>query len=86
MISNLLHPSHRRNIISDVDVYCIPCKNCKSKYIGKTSRNIHKCLNEHRRGIRVGNLNNALLLHISKSDNNFNFNATMMLVYIHKKN
>ena len=35
--------------------------------------------------ISVGNLNNALLQHISKSDHNFDFNAAIMLAYIHNK-
>ena len=85
MIHNLLQSSLRRNIVSDTGVYRIPCKSCKLKYIGEASWNIHKHLNEYRRDIRVGNLNNALLQHISKTDYNFNFNAAMMLIYRHNK-
>ena len=33
-IRDLVHSSSQRN-----DVYCIPCKNSKLKYIGETSRN-----------------------------------------------
>ena len=71
--------------IVDVSVYCIPCKICKLKYFDETSRNIHKRLNDHRKDISVGNLNNALLQHNSKLDHNFDFNAATMLVYIHNK-
>ena len=35
--------------------------------------------------IRIGNLNNALFLHISQSNHNFNFNSAKMLIYIHNK-
>ena len=58
-IHDLLLSSPRHDIISDTSVYCIPCKDCKLKYIGKML-NIHKCIEEHRRDIRVCNLNNAL--------------------------
>ena len=37
----LAHSSPQRNIFSDASVYCIPCKNCKLKYIGETSQNFH---------------------------------------------
>ena len=48
-------------------------------------RNIHERLNEHRKDIRVGNLNYELLQHIPESDDNFDFNATTMLVYIYNR-
>ena len=85
MIHNLLYSSPLCNIISDASVYCIPCKDCKFRYTGKTLRNIRKRLYEYRREIRVGNLNNALLQHISKSDHNFNFNAATMLAHPQEK-
>ena len=66
-------------------VYCIPCKNCKLRYIDKTSRNLHVHLKEHNWDIRIGNLNNTLLQHISQSNHNFDFNSAKMLIYIHNK-
>ena len=41
----LVHSSPQRNIFSDAGVYCIPCKDCKLKYIGETSQNLHVRLN-----------------------------------------
>ena len=35
--------------------------------------------------IRIGNLNNAFLQHISQSNHNFNFNSAKMLIDIHNK-
>ena len=35
--------------------------------------------------IKVGNLNNALLQHIFKSDHNFDFNAAVMLAFVNNK-
>ena len=62
MICKLVHSSPQHNIFSDAGVYYIPCKNCKLKYIGEISRNIHVRLKEHKRDIRIGNLNNALFI------------------------
>ena len=59
--------------------------NCKLKYIDETSRNFHVRLKEHKRDIRIGNLNNALFQHISQSNHNFDLNSAKMLIYIHNK-
>ena len=82
----LIHYSPQRNIFSDASVYCIPCKDCKLKYIGETSRNLHIRLKEHKRDIRIGNSNNALLVHTSQHNHNIDFISAKMLTYIHNKN
>ena len=82
----LVYSSPQHNIFSDADVYCIPCQDCKLKYIGETSRNLHIRLKEHKRDIRIGNSNNALFLHISQHNHNFDFNSAKMLTYIYNKN
>ena len=69
-----------------VEAAIIPCKDCKLKCIGETSRNLHIRLKEHKRDIRIGNSNNALLLHTSQHIHNIDFNSAMMLTYIHNKN
>ena len=84
-ICNLLHSSPRCDRISDSSVYCILCEDCKLKYTGETSWNIEKSTYKHRRHIRVGNANNALLQHISKTDHNLDCHAATMLAYIHNK-
>ena len=84
-IRELLLSSPQRNIFSDARVYCIPCKNCKLKYIGETSRKLHVRLTELKRDIRIGNFNNALFQHIPQSNHNFHFNSTKLLIYIHIK-
>ena len=85
-IRELVPSIPQRNIFSDTSVYCIPCKDCKLIYIGKTSRNLHVRLKEHKRDIRIGNSKNALFLHISQHKHNFDFNSAKMLTYIHNKN
>ena len=85
MICELIHSSPQRKIFTDAGVYCIPCKNCKLKYIGETSRNLNVRLKEHKRDIRIGNLNNTLFLHISQSNHNFDFNSAKRLIYLHDK-
>ena len=73
---------YRWDIKSSAGVYSIPCKDCKLKYIGEMSRNIYNPLYEHKRDIRLDNLD-TLFLHIYKTDHNFDFNTAMMLVHIH---
>ena len=85
MISKLVHSSPQHNIFSDTGVYCIPCKDCKLIYISETSRNLHVRLKELKRDMRIGNLNNAFLQHISQSNHNFDFNSAKMLNYIQNK-
>ena len=53
-IRELVHSSPQRNIFSDTGFYCIPCKDCKLKYIGETSQKLHVRLKEHKRDIRIG--------------------------------
>ena len=83
MICDLVHSSPQHSIFLDADIYCIPCKNCKLKYIGETSWNLHVRLKEHKKNIRIANLNNAFLQHISQSNHNLDFNSAKMLIYIH---
>ena len=85
MICNLLHSSLQCNNIFDAGVYCTSWKDCKFEYIVKMLRNFQKCWWEHKIENRVGNLNNALLQHISMSGHNFDFGAATMLAYIHNK-
>ena len=85
MIRDLIHSNPQRNIVSNTGVLCLPRKNSKLKYIGETYRTLHVHFKEHKRDIRIGNLNNALLQHISQTNNNFDFNSSKMLIYIHNK-
>ena len=82
MIHDLVHSSPKHNMVLDTGVYCIPCK---LKYISEISWNLHVCLKEHKRDIRIDNINNALLQNISQSNHNFDFNSAKMLIYIHNK-
>ena len=40
---------------------------------------------QHDLSARIGNSNNALFLHISQSNHNFDFNSVKMLIYVHNK-
>ena len=84
-IRELVHSSPQCNIVSYADVYCIPCRKCKLKPIGEMSQKLQVRLKEYKREIRVGNVNNELLQHISQSDHNFDFNFVKMLIHIHNK-
>ena len=55
------------------------------KYIDETSWDLQARLKKHKRDIKVGNLNNALLQDISQSDQNFDFNSVKMPIFINNK-
>lgn len=54
--------------------------------MGETGRSVKSRVSEHKRDIRLGNLNNALFVHLTKSDHNFDFDSVEILKYIHNKN
>ena len=85
MVRKLVHCRPQRNIFSEAGVYCISCKDCKLKYIGEKSGNLHIRLKEHKRDIRIGNLDNAIFQHIFQSNPNFDLNPAKILIYIHNK-
>ena len=58
-ICDLLNLYSSWNTRSDTGIYSISCKDYKLKYIGEMARNIPKPLYEHKRDIRLGNLNNT---------------------------
>ena len=48
-IRELVHSSPQRNIFSDASIHYMPCKDCKLKYIGETSQNLHVRLKKHKK-------------------------------------
>ena len=46
---------------------------------------IYIYIHEDKRYISLGNLNNELFLHISKTDHNFDFNSAAMSAHIYNK-
>ena len=67
-------------------VFC--AKTVKLKYIGETSGNVQKHIYKHGREIGVGNLNNALLQHISNTvwwqvGRRFDFKVVIPLNWLH---
>ena len=84
-IRNLLNTKLHQHIKSNAGVYSISCLNCNMKYVSEMSHSLQTRIYEHKQDIHLGNLNNAVLLHMSKTNHNFNFNAATMLAYIHNK-
>ena len=72
-IRDLLDTKYRQHIKSNAGIYSIPWKDYKKR------------LYEHKRDITLGNFNDALFLHMIKTNHNFNFNAAAMLAHIHNK-
>ena len=84
-IRDLLQSSSRCDMRSSACMYCIPGKDYRLKYTGETTKNLYKSIYEHKRNITLGNINDALFLHMSKTDHNFHLNAAMMFAHILKR-
>lgn len=85
-IRNILNNTSRLHITSNACVYQVPCRDCNLSYVGETGRSLKSRISEHKRDIRLGNLSSALVIHIAKSDHNFDFDSVKILKYIHNKN
>ena len=47
-------------------VYLIPCSECSAVYIGETGRTLKVRLAEHKRAVRMGDVNNGIAVHPSR--------------------
>ena len=72
-------------IYSFIYLFLTTCLIWKFSYRGETARNIYKRINEHKGDIRLGSLNHVFFLHISKTLQNFDCEAAIMLAHIHNK-
>ena len=48
-------------------VYLIPCSECSAVYIGETGRTLKERLAEHKRAVRMENVNNGIAVHSLKT-------------------
>ena len=49
-------------------VYLIPCSECSAVYIGETGRTLKVRLAEHKRAVRMGDVNNGIAVHSLMQD------------------
>ena len=48
-------------------VYQIPCSSCPAVYTGETGRTLKVRMAEHKRAVRMGDVNNGLAVHSLKT-------------------
>ena len=48
-------------------VYQIPCSSCPAAYTGETGRTLKVRMAEHKRAVRMGDVNNGLAVHSLKT-------------------
>ena len=60
-------------------VYCVPCLQCSSCYIGETGRSVAVRLDEHKQACRVGNSYNAIATHSLDLDHRIGFNSAKLV-------
>ena len=48
-------------------VYLIPCSECSAVYIGETGRTLKVRVAEHKRAVRMGDVNNGIAVHSLKT-------------------
>ena len=62
--------------------YVMKCK----LYIGETSRNLPKRINEHENHFKSGNISNSLIIHNISTNHTFYFQHSNFIAFIHDKN
>ena len=60
-------------------IYSIPCKNCKSVYIGETGRTGIIRSNEHKRSFKSGDIRSKLVNHALETDHVPDFGMATVL-------
>ena len=62
-----------------VVVYQIPCSSCPAVYTGETRRTLKVRMAEHKRAIRMGNVNNGLAVHSLKTGHPIEWSQTRVV-------
>lgn len=60
-------------------IYEVPCKDCDSKYIGETGRNLQKRLSEHKAAVRRGDRKNGIAVHLQDHDHRVDWEAAKVI-------
>ena len=84
-IKDIVGRNTKSSIPTEAGIYSIKCHICKKTYVGETSRNIQIRLSEHKRAIKHGNLDNAMVIHMSDTGHDFDLEGAKMLKYAHNK-
>ena len=68
-----------RSKIGNSGVYLIPCKDCSSRYVGETGRNLEVRLEEHKRACRLGLENSMVAKHALEISHRINWNQSSII-------
>ena len=60
-------------------VYKIKCCDCQATYIGETSRNRNAQITEHKRATKIGDINNNIAEHHSKTKHSVDWDSSKCL-------
>ena len=63
-----------RSNIGNIGVYLIPCKDCSSRYVGETGRNLEVRIEEHKRACRIGLENSVVARHALDASHRIDWN------------
>ena len=63
-------------------MYCIPCRDCNSTYIGETSRTGTIRIKEHERPFNSGDVNSISVCHALENYHVTNFDEVKVLVQV----
>ena len=80
-MQKLVHP---KDTVSELErsniVYCIPCADCSTTYVGETNKKLGKRLAEHRRAVPKANFKvSALAEHVWKLDHRVDWEKLFVL-------
>ena len=67
--------------VSQGCIYKIPCKNCNCIYIGQSGKGLATRIKQHRYSVRIGQMSNALFLHVNDFNHAINWDGADVLLY-----
>ena len=62
-------------------IYEIPCRDCDKKYIGQTSKALETRVKQHKYCVRVGNMSNALFVHMNNNNHGIDWNNAREIIF-----
>ena len=72
-LGHLLYKNSPECAPKDV-IYKVPCENCDSCYVGKTTRHLNYRISEHKRDVKNKKKENAISKHVEKTGHSISWN------------
>ena len=67
--------------VSQGCIYEVPCKNCNSCYVGQSGKELSTRIRQHRYSVRIGQMSNALFLHMNDFNHAIDWEGAHVIVY-----